>query len=1230
MAKAGTVWVDVRADTKGFAADLSRAAQGATRSLGGIAASGAKTVFGDIAQTAGVAALGVAGIGIAAVKTSMEFDAAMSVVKAVSGATGDELSDLREAALDAGASTVFSATEAAEAQQELVRAGVSVSDVMGGALVGSLGLAAAGQLQLKDAAEIAAQAMNIFKLEGDDVGYVADVLAAGANKSAADVSQLGWSLRMGGLMASQMGVGLEETIGIFSMFADNALIGSDAGTSFKVMLQRLTPATGPAQSAMEELGLSFFDAEGNFVGLEESAQRLQDSMKGLTEEQRSAAMEVIFGSDGVRAANILYNEGAAGVREYTEAVSDEGAAVRMAAENLNNLKGDIEEFRGANETALIRIGDLFDGFNRNVVQSATGFVNVFNDFAGTPTWDAIERNIRRLSGNAGSLFEGLADDLDQFLAGISPQDVNRAFARIEDAVAKARSAVEGLEPVIGGVSIAFSTMALQSLPLLNLFVPAISPITGLLGGLVLGSEAGRDALADLGEKAAELAGSIGPGLGAALADLSGELSDGLASVLRDVGGAAIEAAEIVGPVLSDAISQLAPPLGDLLEAGGELVAEVLPTLAHLAGDVIPPAADAMAGVLGLAADAAGLLAENSWLLAPALGAIVALKFGDHISGWAGKIGDIAGAAATSAGDFKTYFGVLREEGATVGQALKGAANESAGLGGALGGLNPAVAGVTAAVTLGVFAYQNYADNKERVRQITDGLVDALDEEIGKFREMTREQARKTFADKDALDAQNQLGISLADLTETSALYGDEVGRLDGLFEASGGNMEVFRRSIEKLPGPVREIGEGIAGLVDSDAISMGEAARFFDALDELAQGSAASMKGAKTEFESLAREAAESGEITAGQLDTFLKQLSEAKTPAEVNEAFQYLSGLLGGVGDAASSAEADIQRLNKALEDLMGVERDVDQATRDLNDAIQGTLESFGRNGKGIDQNTDAGRRNADAIKRMVEAAEDLAEAQARTDTTGKASSETFQQLQQDLFAMKEAGLITATEYQHLLDLYDLTPEEIETRIAADISEAEANLETIKKELLATPGVTEEMKAWIEAANTPEALVAAAREIDFVARNRKATIDVDTSPSPLIIEKTLQTWAKGLPAGKTIDSWKKPGRRASGGPIWPGTWLVGEEGPELLHLGSGAAGRVDNARTTERVLSDAKSQTGGEFSDALLEEFRLLRAELAAVANAPKVVAQYHQVERAPDPDDLSRKLNRTRLGAF
>jgi TP901 family phage tail tape measure protein len=323
----------------------------------------------------------VAGFG-AAVMASARFEKQMSGVKAVSSATAGEMKKLSDAALKAGADTVFSASDAAKAEAELAKAGIAVSDILGGALTGSLSLAAAGQLDLAEAATISAQAMNIFKLQGSDVSHIADVLAAGANKSAADVGQLGDALRQGGLVAAQTGLSLEDTTGALAAFADNALVGSDAGTALKTMLQRLTPQSKEAAALMDELGITAYDAEGNFVGLEQYAGKLRAGLSGLTAEQKNTALATIFGSDAVRAAAVLYDQGAAGIADYTAAVNDQGAAARMAATQMDNLSGDVEALKGSLETALIQGGSGANAVLREITQAATGAVNAFGQLPG--------------------------------------------------------------------------------------------------------------------------------------------------------------------------------------------------------------------------------------------------------------------------------------------------------------------------------------------------------------------------------------------------------------------------------------------------------------------------------------------------------------------------------------------------------------------------------------------------------------------------------------------------------------------------------------------------------------------------------------------------------------------------------------------------------------------------------------------------------------------------------
>lgn len=314
---------------------------------------------------------------VGAIKANADFEKSMSGVAAVADANQSQLKALATAARDAGKATVFSAMDAAKAEAELAKAGVSVKDILGGGLKGSLDLAAAGQIDLAKSAEISAQAMNIFKLRGSDVGHIADVLTAGANKSAAGVDDLGMALSQGGLVARQTGLSLEDTVGTLSLFADNALKGSDAGTSLRTMLGRLTPQSQEAADKMAELGLHFYDSQGRFVGVEKAAGQLQQRLGGLSTEERNAAVQTIFGQDAQRGANILIDQGAAGLRKYIAAVNDQGAAQRMAARQTDNLVGDVERLKGAISDTFIGAGEGANSPLRGLIQDVSNLVALF-------------------------------------------------------------------------------------------------------------------------------------------------------------------------------------------------------------------------------------------------------------------------------------------------------------------------------------------------------------------------------------------------------------------------------------------------------------------------------------------------------------------------------------------------------------------------------------------------------------------------------------------------------------------------------------------------------------------------------------------------------------------------------------------------------------------------------------------------------------------------------------
>lgn len=380
MAENKNIVIRLMADTASYEAAMTRAGSTAKTVASGMENTGRKSAL--IASGMTAAGLAVAAFGVAAVKMAADFDQQMSTVQTNTGATSAQMNQLRAAAIEAGASTVYSATDSADAINDLGKAGLSTADILSGGLSGALNLAASDGMQVGEAAELMSTTLKQFNLEGSDAGKVADALAAGAGKAVGSAHDLGFALNQAGLMANSMGVSMTETVGTLSAFANAGMIGSDAGTSLKTMLQRLSNPTKEAQAQMDELGISAYDASGQFVGLENFAGQLKTSLGGLTQEQRNAALSVIFGSDAVRAANVLYSEGSEGIAGWTKAVSESGYAAEQAAAKNNNLKGDLENLSGSMESLMISVGEGAQGPLRKMVQ---GLDTLVDAFAGLPS-----------------------------------------------------------------------------------------------------------------------------------------------------------------------------------------------------------------------------------------------------------------------------------------------------------------------------------------------------------------------------------------------------------------------------------------------------------------------------------------------------------------------------------------------------------------------------------------------------------------------------------------------------------------------------------------------------------------------------------------------------------------------------------------------------------------------------------------------------------------------------
>lgn len=396
-----------------------------------------------------VQAAGFAGLGYGvfdAVKNYSDFTAQLSQIKAVTGLDAEAMDAVKEKALELGADTQFSSTEAAQGMTELLKAGVSVKDVLGDASQAALNLAAAGQLSLPEAAEIMSTAMNAFHM--DDATHAADVLVGAANASATGVQELKYSLSAVSAVAAGVGMSFDDTNTALAVFANNGLKGSDAGTSLKTMLMNLSPQTKQATEEMQRLGLltdegtsKFFDQEGHLRSLSDIAGLLQDHLSGLTDEEKMNALSTMFGSDAIRGGMIMLREGAKGVKDMNAAMKDI-TAHETAKVAMDNLRGSLLRLKSAWENLTIKlldhgVGDGLRGFTEEVGKLTSHFSGLIDD--GLQVTDVI-----KIVG------EGINDLKNKFLAfdGIGSVLAGGALAvglkKIYNLAMKVKDVIQGI------------------------------------------------------------------------------------------------------------------------------------------------------------------------------------------------------------------------------------------------------------------------------------------------------------------------------------------------------------------------------------------------------------------------------------------------------------------------------------------------------------------------------------------------------------------------------------------------------------------------------------------------------------------------------------------------------------------------------------------------------------------------------------------------------------------
>ena len=368
--KVGELYASFGIDTSGIDSAIS----GIEQKCSDIASTLAKTGTGlSLALTTPIVAFGKD-----VFKVGTEFEAQMSRVQGISGATAAELELLTQTAKDLGAASVFSASEAAQGMEYLASAGFDVNEIIA-AMPGMLDLAAASGEDLATSAEIAASMLNGFGLEASEAGHVADVLAEVAARTNAGVYDMGEAMKYVAPVANTMGLSMEETAAAIGLMSDAGIKGSQAGTTLRAALSRMAKPTDVMQTKMDELGISFYNSQGQMRSITEIVSMLQTSFVGLTDEQKQNTLVTLFGQEALSGWMVLLEAGPEALAEMTTGLENcDGAAQDMAATMLDNLKGAIEGFNGSLETAKLNLYDSFAPAMQTAVEAATEGVDAFN------------------------------------------------------------------------------------------------------------------------------------------------------------------------------------------------------------------------------------------------------------------------------------------------------------------------------------------------------------------------------------------------------------------------------------------------------------------------------------------------------------------------------------------------------------------------------------------------------------------------------------------------------------------------------------------------------------------------------------------------------------------------------------------------------------------------------------------------------------------------------------
>lgn len=375
-------YVQILPTTEGIQSQL-------TEQLGGEAASAGMSAGGAFSGAFSRALGGIADFAKSVVNVGMNFDAEMSKVQAISGASSDAMEQLREKAEDMGAKTKFSASEAAQAFQYMAMAGWKDADMLNG-IEGIMNLAAASGENLATTSDIVTDALTAFGLTAADSGHFADILAAASSNANTNVYMMGETFKYVAPVAGALNASAEDVAEAVGLMANSGIKASQAGTSLRSIMTRIATDAGASSKSLgalgiltEELGVDFYDTEGNVRDFSDVLDDAREAWQSLSAEDAATFAKKIAGEEGISAWLAMMNTAPEDLAKLRGAILDcDGAAEQMANTMQDNLAGDITTFNSALEGFKIALSEQITPILREFVQFGTDGLRSLTDQIG--------------------------------------------------------------------------------------------------------------------------------------------------------------------------------------------------------------------------------------------------------------------------------------------------------------------------------------------------------------------------------------------------------------------------------------------------------------------------------------------------------------------------------------------------------------------------------------------------------------------------------------------------------------------------------------------------------------------------------------------------------------------------------------------------------------------------------------------------------------------------------